>query len=210
MDNKGVSAVFAIIFFIIAIALAGLWIDSDKNENPEAETQVMEEKPRETSKEQATITYTVQSTQILTNTIVTLELTKYVKGDKSRFDTEYQNNSIRVYILGEKTISCTQTNEWTCINTPSPIIQNLIQTLKTSLNHTVSKTENKNIAGNTAHCYEIKSDQETQNNCYTQNLLVYSKVTTPTYTLTQSASKYKTRVDNTIFDLPEQIQNTPN
>ena len=167
------------------------------------------------SKTQWKIEYDITSNMA---TAAKMQMTQYMKGDKSRTDSALGGYASRIYVLGNKYYNCMQqASEWTCYEISMGTTQADVQAqIKSDPSKYKSVSDGTmQVAGVTANCFKLDNvEGAAMRYCFAkEGVPLYVSITSTsggqTGTTVMTATSYTTDVSDSDFALPAAAQQMP-
>jgi uncharacterized lipoprotein NlpE involved in copper resistance len=144
-----------------------------------------------------------------------VELKQWIKGDKLRQDTTFEEVSTKTFFVENKVTICTNAagQEMCFEQTSTDPISTGIDTAKQNISSWEDKMTalpSKTIAGVNTTCYKIVDADATYSYCFSKEAVpLFVETIVGEETITMVAKEYNTSVDDSVF-VPPQAQQMPN
>jgi hypothetical protein len=141
-----------------------------------------------------------------------IELKQWIKGDKLRQDTTFEEVSTRTYFVENKVTICTDASgEEMCFEqTSTEPVSTGIDTAKENISSwedIMVPLPSKTIAGVNATCYKVTDAGATYSYCFSKEAVpLFVETIAEGETITMIAKEYSTTVNDSVFVVPEAQQ----
>ncbi len=141
-----------------------------------------------------------------------IELKQWIKGDKLRQDTTFEEVSTKTFFVDNKVTICnTASGEEMCFETTSgEPISSGIKTAKENISSWENKMgsiPSKTIAGVSTTCYKITDNDASYSYCFSKEAVpLFVETIVGGETITMIAKEYSTNVEDSVFVAPEAQQ----
>lgn len=141
-----------------------------------------------------------------------IELKQWIKGDKLRQDTVFEELTTKTFFVGNKVTICNDASgEEMCFEqTSTEPMSTGIETAKENITNWENKmtlTESRVIAGVNTTCYKVVDVDASYSYCFSKEAIpLFVETTVSGETITMLAKEYSINVDDSVFVAPQAQQ----